>query len=167
MDTGPVDFNFFLNRKYALLAQQADAGTTNAASGAITANAQAGALGAAAGLDRVRTKLMPAESAATIAQQGAQTNLLTQQASVVVPESTARIAQMGAETALTGTNNKIATRNSLTGILGGAAGTLPALVPPTVAGQPFRLGAGISTSRPARLTAETDADYMNRTGWGS
>lgn len=103
----PVDFNYFLARKYAILQQQADATTQNANSSAV-------ASAAAAAVDRTRAGLMPAESAAQIAQQGAQTRLLGEQAAVVRPESAARIASMNAETALTGTNNQIAIREGLT-----------------------------------------------------
>lgn len=109
-----VDFNYFLSRKYAQLQQQADATTTNARATAQNAatNALTGAAGAA--LDRMKTELMPRESAASVARLGAEANLANQQASVVVPESRARIRGMDADTALTGTQNKVLTRTSLT-----------------------------------------------------
>lgn len=126
----PVDFNYFLQRKYALLQQQADAGTSNAASAAIQANAQAGALGAEARLNNTRADLAPGESAAAIGVQRAQTDLLGQQAKYYGPEAQSRIAQAGAETgylgaqtAFLGTQDKVLRRNSLTGIFGGDAGT--------------------------------------------
>lgn len=126
----PVDFNYFLQRKYALLQQQADAGTSNAASAAIQANAQAGALGAEARLNNTRADLAPGESAADIGVKRAQTDLLGQQAKYYGPEAEARIGQtnaetgyLGAQTDFLGTQNKVLRRNSLTGIFGGDAGT--------------------------------------------
>lgn len=166
----PVDFNYFLQRKYALLQQQADAGTSQAASGAVTAAAQANNLNADAALTGVRAKLLPGESAATIGLQGAQRNLLTEQAAVVRPESTARIGQIGAETAYTTSQNQNYRRVNLTGINGGAAGVPvapAALGPGGYTG--FRLSngqPGISTTKPARLPGESAVAYMDRTGWG-
>lgn len=124
-----VDFDFFLNRKYQLLQQQADAGSTNAASGAIQANAQAGALGAEAGLNRVRAQLAPDESLAQTTLQRSQANLNDQSAQIIVPEATARIGQIGAETSLIGTQNRVLRKNNFTGVLGGDAGTLPGGTP--------------------------------------
>ena len=103
----PGDIETFLNRKYAILQQQADAATSNANTANLTGRAQAG-------LDQVRTQLLPKESAASIAKMGAETGLIGQQASVIAPESRARIANLNAETALTGTNNRIAIREGLT-----------------------------------------------------
>lgn len=111
-----VDFNYFLNRKYAQLQQQADATTANAR--AATQNAETNALtgAAAARLDTTRAKLLPAESRATVAKIGAETNLIGEQAKIVAPESLARIGQIRAETALTGTQNEVARRQGLTSI---------------------------------------------------
>ena len=95
----PVEMQQFLDRKYALLQQNADAATKNAETGAMTG-------AAAAGLDKVRAALLPAESAAGIAKSGAETNLFNQQASVVVPESKANIAKIGAETRMIDTSRK-------------------------------------------------------------
>lgn len=165
----PVDFNYFLQRKYALLQQQADAGTSQAASGAVTAAAQANNLNADAGLTAVRARLLPGESAATIGLQGAQRNLLGEQAKVVAPESTARIGQITGETAYTASQNQNYRRVNLTGINGGAAGSPApaALGPGGYTG--FRLSngqPGISTTRPVRLPGESAVAYMDRTGWG-
>lgn len=93
MATRP-DLSFWLGRKYALLQQQADATTQNAASSAIASRA-------AADVDTARASLMPAESAAQIAAQRAQTNLTNLQSQTVLPESEARVGQMRAETGLT------------------------------------------------------------------
>jgi hypothetical protein len=163
-NTQPVDFNYFLAQKYAVLKQQADAGSesaraqsTNAATAAITGRA-------AANLDTTRANLMPAESQAQIALQGAQTGLTRNQAQVVVPLAQAQIRGMDATTAFTGTQNKVLTRNELTpqselfgsGGLGGS--TLPSM---------FHFSdAAPSDTKPARLRGESASDYMNRTGWG-
>lgn len=154
-----IDFNYFLARKYALLAQGADAQTTNAASGAIQANAQATAATAAAGLDNVRAGLLPAESKSQIGLQGAQASLIGQQASVVVPEANARIADLTANTALTGTQTKVLTREKLTPFssLFGSTG-LPTL---GGAGTPYRLPVG-DDPLPRRRVGETEATYMDR-----
>lgn len=84
-ETQPVNFNAFLGRKYALLQQQADAGTTQANSGALAA-------AAAARLDNTRADLAPAESKANIGLTQAQTGLVGNQAKIVIPESQSRIA---------------------------------------------------------------------------
>lgn len=144
----PVDFNYFLQRKYALLQQQADAGTSNAASGAIQATAQAGALGAEAGLNKVRAQLAPGESAAQIGLQGSQTNLNNQSASVIVPESKARIGQIGAETDLLGTQNRVLTKTNANTLPG--SGTLPGGATPYSG---YRLGSDTPLSTATTPTA--------------
>lgn len=167
--TQPVDFNYFLAQKYALLKQQADAGTVsaNATSQNAATNAIVGA--ASAGLDRTRTTLLPAESRSTIGLQGAQRNLLTEQAAVVRPESTARIGQMNAETGLVRANTtSVDQLNEIQGIQPGALSNV--LGARGYAGP--RLGVldgGMlpPTSAPRRLPGESAAEYMDRTGWGA
>lgn len=122
-----VDFNYFLNRKYALMAQNADADTSRASSAAISAVAGAEAARAAANVDNVRAGLMPAESQSQIGLQTAQGRVFNAQADLIPQEGAARIGQIKADTAFTGTQNKVLTRNSLTGIFGGAPGSLPTL----------------------------------------
>lgn len=100
------DMDYWLGRKYALLQQQADAATTGAQAGAQASLA-------AAGLTRAQTSVLPVQTDAAIAQQRANTNLLTQQASVVVPESVARRNQMAADTGYTNTQNAVLTREGL------------------------------------------------------
>lgn len=100
------DIDYWLGRKYAILQQQADATTNNAASTAIASLA-------AADVDRTRASLLPAESRAGVAKTGAETKLLGEQAGILGPESLARIAQMRAETGLVGTNTAIAKRKGL------------------------------------------------------
>lgn len=152
-----VDFNYFLARKYALLQQQADAGTQNAASGAIQASSGAIAAKAAAQLDTTRANLLPAESAATIAQTQAQARLLGEQANIVGPESQARIGQIGAETIGTNIQNKIAIREGLTPrpILGSALSGV--MGPATPAGFKFS-----DDVLPRRRPGETELRYQDR-----
>lgn len=109
----PSTMQEYLNRKYAILEQQANAQTTQAA--ATTRNAATAALTgkAQAGLDTVRAQLLPGESAASIAKMGAETGLIGQQAKYFGPEAMARIANLGAETERTSTDNKIAVREGL------------------------------------------------------
>lgn len=64
----PPGFADLIRQKYAILQQQADAGT-------LTATANADAAAAAAGLDRARTKIVPAESEASIGLTRAQAGL--------------------------------------------------------------------------------------------
>lgn len=96
--------DYWLGRKYAILQQQANATTTNASSSATAANA-------AAALDLTRSRLLPAESAANVGQTQAQTNLLGEQAKVVVPESRARINSLNADAGLASTNSAIGRRS--------------------------------------------------------
>lgn len=99
------NIGYWLDRKYAILQQQADATSRNAAT-----NAQVGA--ASAALDLTRSRLLPAESAANIGQTQAQTNLLGEQAKVVVPESRARINSLNADAGLASANTGLV-RDSL------------------------------------------------------
>lgn len=151
MATQPVDFNFFLARKYALLEQQANTGSQNAATAAI-------GTAAAARVDNTRANLMPAESAAQIGLQGAQTRLVGEQASVVAPESRARIANMGADTALTNTNNQIAIREGLT-----ERPILPSALNAVLGGRGYT-GFKLSGDGPLprRKAGETEVSYMDR-----
>jgi len=103
----PDGMQYYLDRKYSILQQQADATTQNAGTAALTGKAQAG-------LDNTRAAWLPKESAASIAKTVAETGLIGQQAKVVVPESQARIANMNANTDYTGTETKVLRRTSLT-----------------------------------------------------
>lgn len=104
---GAPDMSFWLGRKYAILQQQADAGSKQADT------ARIGTV-AAANLDNVNAALRPKEASANIAQTMAQTGLIGEQTRWFGPEAGARINQMDANTALTGTQNKVLTRESLT-----------------------------------------------------
>lgn len=162
---GPVDFNYFLQRKYAILQQQADAGTEGAK--AQTQNAATAALtgAAAARLDNTRADLMPTESAAQVGLTRAQTALTGNQAKVVIPMATAQIANLGAQTALTGTQNKVLTRNELTP-RSELFGSVAMGAVPTLSGG-FRFSDEPATeTRPLRRRGESAVSYMDRTGWG-
>lgn len=63
-----VDWNYWLGRKYDLLAQNAAADTTRAKAGLISANA-------GANLDTVKAGLLPGQTAADIAESRARANL--------------------------------------------------------------------------------------------
>lgn len=153
-----VNFNYFLQRKYALLKQQADAGTANAQSNAVASNA-------AAGLDRTRANLLPKQTAAEIAQSGAQTNLLREQASIVRPESTARIANLGAETERTRVNTigdfntRVQTFAPNQGSLGRVLGQRG--LPSIGSGSIFRLSSG-GTGDERRRPGESEAAWLDR-----
>lgn len=158
----PSDMHYWLARKYSVMQQGADAATQSAASGAITANA-------GANVDNTRARLMPGESMASILTQRAQANLANQQASVVVPVAQAGIANTNAQTNLTGVQARAAykmgaeeftaTQDSLRRVMG--AGGLPSL------GGRGSIFSGSSEARQPRLSGETAAQYMDRTGWGS
>lgn len=145
-----VDFNYFLNRKYNLLQQGANTADVTAA--ATTRNAATAALTgeAAAALDRVRARLLPAESAANIGLTQAQTGLTSQQASIVAPESQARIANLGAQTGLTTTQNQVLRYTGL-GEEGGLAPAVRSAI--RLQRQGFRLGNIV----PARGTGPNDS----------
>lgn len=106
---GPVDFNYFLNRKYTLQQQQADAGTTQANAQTIQANAQAAnaktnLLGteAAAALDRARAGVLPSESAAQVAANLAGARLSNTQADELPRLNTSEIGLRSAQVGLIG-----------------------------------------------------------------
>lgn len=108
-----ADINYWLGRKYALLAQNADADTARAGAAVTSANASAN-------LDTVRAGILPQQAASEIALQGAQTRLTGEQAKIVAPESRARISLIGSEvglnqanTGLIKTNTAIAKREGL------------------------------------------------------
>lgn len=88
-----ADINYWLGRKYALLAQNAAADTARAGAAVTSANASAN-------LDAVRADILPKQAASEIALQGAQTRLTGEQANIVAPESRARIGLIGSETGL-------------------------------------------------------------------
>lgn len=160
----PVDFQYFLARKYAILQQQANSGSEQAA--ATTRNAATAALtgAAAANLDNVNAGLRPTESAANTALTRAQTGLTMNQAETVLPLATAQIAGLNASTALTGTQNKIAIREGLwergPGAFGGV--TMGSSTP----GMTRFSSEPVSDTRPLRRRGESGASYMDRTGWG-
>ncbi len=160
----PVDFNYFLARKYAILQQQADAGSEQAR--ATTSNAATAAMtgAAAARLDNVNANLRPGESAANVALTRAQTGLTANQARVVIPTAEAAIRAQDAQTGLVGTQTKVLTREALTPT-SQLFGSVP--MGASTPGM-FRFGGGELPSevRPARRRNESAVSYMDRTGWG-
>lgn len=100
------DIGYWLAQKYALLKQEADAGTTNASSGATQANANALVAGTTAALNKTQNNLLPAESAATIGLQGAQAGLYRTQAAVLPAMSAAQIGGINADIGLTKANTQ-------------------------------------------------------------
>ena len=117
------DMSFWLGRKYALQQQAADAGTQNAKTNALTGEASAA-------LTRAQTSVLPAESAANVAQTKAQTGLIGETTKYFGPEAMARIGKMGAETNFIGTQDKVLTRESLTPaakLFGPSIGSMPSM----------------------------------------
>lgn len=84
----PPGFQALLDRKYAILQQQAD-------------TARVG-VDAAANLDRVRANLMPAESQANTAESAARTTNLGLTGRTIIPLANANLGLIGAQTAATG-----------------------------------------------------------------
>jgi hypothetical protein len=97
-----MDWNYWLGRKYAVMQQSADADTTRANAGLISANA-------GANLDTVRAGLLPAESKANIGLTVANTGLAnagaaqtTEETRYIGPKARADIAESGARGGLYG-----------------------------------------------------------------
>lgn len=104
----PAGMAELLDRKYAILQQQANA--TSEQARATTTNAATSAMvgKASANFDNVRAGLLPAESAANIGLTKANTGLIGKQTEYFGPEALARINNMRADTARTvvGTANE-------------------------------------------------------------
>lgn len=96
----PDDIAYWLDRKYSILGQQANADTLRAGAAVTSANA-------GANLDSVRATLLPQDSAAQNALVRAQTALTGNQAQTVLPESAARIRNVNAQTKLTGAQTNL------------------------------------------------------------
>lgn len=160
-----ADMDYWLGRKYAILQQEADAGSTSAQAGATAAQSGAELTRAQAAGVRAQNAYIPQVTLANIAQTQANTNLIGEQARVIAPESQARIRQMGAETGYTDMQRRAlyedavrqyrVSPDSLTGVTGARMPSLRdyGYVSPSV-------------TRPRRLPGESQADYMDRTGWG-
>lgn len=113
-----MDWNYWLGRKYAILGQQADADTTRANAGLISANADAN-------LTNVKAGLLPGQTAADIAESEARANLTNVNAKLApglakaseaasygsAKANTAQAGLYGAQTA--GENQANTTLNSL------------------------------------------------------
>lgn len=157
----PVDFNYFLARKYALQQQEANATTANAASGRIQADANALVAGTVAKQNTVQTSLMPAESASQNALRAAQALLAGTQARLMPAESAANIAQTQAQTRLTGFQGDAVKRNELTPArtVWGGAGTTGALGR-VMGSSMFRFSP--TAPLPGRAPGESEAAYLDR-----
>ena len=153
---GAPDMSFWLGRKYALLQQQADAGTQNAATGAMTG-------AAAARVDNTRANLMPGESRANIAKSAAETGLISEQTQWLAPEARARIENLGAQSYATLIGGDVAKREGLDtvsttpGSYSAIRATRPGL--PTMGAGPIF---GADDPLPRRRVGETDAGYLDR-----
>lgn len=79
-----IDWSYWLGRKYDVMQQNANADTTRANAGMISANA-------GANLDKVRAGLLPAESAANIGLTNAQAANTNEQTKYVGPRAKADI----------------------------------------------------------------------------
>lgn len=149
---GAPDMSFWLGRKYAILQQQADAGSKQADT------ARIGTV-AAANVDNVRAALMPKESAANIGLTAAQTGLANEQTQWFGKEAGARIRQMDAGTELTGTQNKVLVREALTPVsqlFGQVAGSLPGM------GSVFSPRSSLLDPLPTRRRGESEVAYQDR-----
>lgn len=170
----PVDFNYFLARKYALQQQEADATTSNAASTRIQADANAGVAATQAKMNTVQTGLLPGESASQNALRAAQAGLMREQAAVVRPEADAGIALTRANAQLANINGLAVRRTALTDTATGgglAIGGLPGMPAIRGSGIGRALGGvlGSTASRfslsgplPGRMRGESEAAYLDR-----
>ena len=102
----PPGFADALARKYAILQQQADATTKNAATTALVG-------GANAALDTTRNRLLPDQAAAEIAKTKADTGLVGEQAKYFGKTALANIANLGSSTNLNNTNASRVRLNSV------------------------------------------------------
>ena len=141
----------FLNRKYAILQQQANATTQNAATAAMTGRA-------AANLDTVRAGLMPAESQANVGLTKANTQLANINAAWLPRINEANIANTQASTADTLVGTQIKRREGLetNSPLAAATRLMGGVYTPAV-----RLSPGIMSDQ-RRLPGESELSYMDR-----
>lgn len=108
-----VDFNYFLGRKYALLAQNADADTQRANASTLTAQTGATVGAAQAALDNIRARLMPGESAANVRRMNAEANLTNNQAQTVIPLAQSTIGLNASQARSVDINADIAANDGL------------------------------------------------------
>lgn len=103
----PAGMAELLDRKYAILQQNADATSEQARATTTNAGTNAFVGRAAAGLDNVRASLMPAESTANIGLTKANTGLVGKEVQFFDATARAKINAMRADTARTvvGTTN--------------------------------------------------------------
>lgn len=152
-----VDFGYFLNRKYAIMQQQANTAQQQADTQQMVGAAQAG-------LDKTRTTLLPKESAAGIALQNAQTNLVGEQAKVVAPTAAAQNALTKAQTRNTTITTDVL-ENDAKKPLFGSTGRFGQLIPPTPGIGGFQFGAPVAPA--TRLDPTTQGQWWSRPYYGS
>ena len=157
----PVDFNYFLARKYALQQQDADATTQNAGSSRIQANANADVAATQARLNTTQAQLMPGESASQNALRAAQARLAGAQADVLPAESAANIALTRANTDFTGVQSLAVQRQKLTNILTGRPLPVMGSALGRVMGSSMPRFS-LSSPTPRKLPGESEAAYMDR-----
>lgn len=168
-----VDFGYFLNRKYSILQDEANATTRNAASNAQNANANTrnaatGALtGAAqAQLDRTRNALLPGESAAQIANLGAETRSINENTRFIAPLANSTIRGNDASARNLNAQSTLSEQDAQPGssVFGSSLGALGVPRPtlgagPIVAGR-FRVPRAQDRDAYGNLTA-AGLDYIN------
>lgn len=97
-----IDFNYFLNRKYAQLDTQAKATQMNAQANLQNAATNRMVGKAGANLDQTKANLLPAESREALLKSASERGLINEQASVVRPTADAQIGLTRAQTGLVG-----------------------------------------------------------------
>ena len=160
-----ADMNYWLGRKYAILQQNADATSQNAATSAMSAEAGAGLTRAQTAGTLTQNQFIPQVTMADIAQTRANTGLIGAQAAALPLESAARIRASDAGANFTNTQNKVLTRESLDEMRV-APGSLASVLGRTTPSLGSLGYEAPSATRPRRLPGESQADYMDRTGWG-
>lgn len=151
MASVPAIMQEFLNRKYAIAQQQADATTQNAATAAMTGKA-------AANLDTTRAGLLPAESQANIGLTQANTRMANLNADWLPRINEANIANTEANTADTRVGTRVKVREGLIerAPLRAATRLMGGVYTPAV-----RLSPGIMSDQ-RRLPGESELSYMDR-----
>lgn len=162
------DMSGWLNRKYAILQQQANAADTQNATQRI-------GVVAAANVDNTRARLMPKESAANVAKTRAETGLVGEQTNWFGKSAAAEINNLNANARLTGFQGDFLYRQELEEAPGISASSIarqqarrPSMLSASgygavtpVAG-PARAMPSMTSALPPRRLGESEASYMDR-----